>query len=315
MRCQNPYVKGGHAYPCRTCPPCRINRVREWTHRIILEAMQHSDSTFVTLTYRNESLRTYNGQYVHAQEMTDLLPSLQPKDLQDWLKRLRWEIKPKQIRYFAVGEYGDDTERPHYHVALFGYAPCRWTQTQQRKGPFRCCVQCELVYKTWGHGNIYLGTLGPESAQYISGYVTKKLTNAQDPRLKGRHPEFSRMSTHPGLGSGAMDEVASTLMTLDLEKSMDDVPSSLRHGKRIMPLGRYLRRKLRTKIGREANAPESTIQANQERLRPLYEAARLAPPVAGARDLAFKNLIIDTNAGAVANSVARYKLKPKRGTL
>lgn len=172
-----------------------------------------------------------------------------------------------------------------------------------------------MVYEAWGHGNVYLGTLEASSAQYVAGYVTKKLTDPNDERLKGRYPEFARMSTRPGLGADAMHDVADVLLRLDLEEAMADVPSALRHGKRLMPLGRYLRRHLRTLVGKEPDAPIQTQQEQEAKLQSMYEASRAAPPVAGARDLAFKNAIIDASAGEVASSISRYKLKPKRGTL
>lgn len=123
-------------------------------------------------------------------------------------------------------------------------------------------------------GLVDLGQVNDESAAYIAGYVVKKMTSKDDPRLEGRHPEFSRMSKQSGgLGAAMMDEVASTLMDFDLEKNMADVPSALRHGGKLMPLGRYLRQRLRTRVGMDAKAPQSTLDEMAERLRPLRETA------------------------------------------
>lgn len=117
-----------------------------------------------------------------------------------------------------------------------------------------------------------VGTLTTESAGYIAGYVVKKMTASTDIRLNGRHPEFARMSLRPGIGADMMDEVASTLMTYGLE-TQADVPSALRHGNRVLPLGRYLRRRLRERIGKDPSAPQSTMDEIAEEMRPLREAA------------------------------------------
>ena len=101
MLCRKPYVGPAGAFPCGQCLPCRLNRRRTWTHRIMLEAMCHGDNAFVTLTYEDDNVR-----------------SLVPKDPQDWLKRIRKAVEPLRLRYYLVGEYGDISERPHYHVAL-----------------------------------------------------------------------------------------------------------------------------------------------------------------------------------------------------
>lgn len=104
----------GQAFGCGQCLPCRVNRRRIWTHRIMLEAAQYHDNSFVTLTYDEEKLPV------------DL--SVTPRTLQLFMKRLR-KVYPNRIRYFGVGEYGDQTMRPHYHLALFNFASCARGQT------------------------------------------------------------------------------------------------------------------------------------------------------------------------------------------
>lgn len=260
MLCRNPYRKGKMLFGCGQCLPCRINRRREWLHRMILEAKCHEHSAFLSLTYSDQNLPlSSNG-----------LPTLNPKHLQDWLKRFRKEILPLKIRFFAVGEYGDETNRPHYHAIIYGYRSCEYINSRYSKFRTNCCRQCDLVRDTWQLGNVYLGTVDPESMQYCAGYTVKKLTKEDDPRLNGRHPEFARMSTRPGLGYDALHEVASTLMQFNLDER-DDVPSSLQHGKKILPLGRYLRQNLRLMVGKEKNAPSSTVAKAQEKMQTVLD--------------------------------------------
>lgn len=234
-----------------------------WTHRIMLESLLHTDNSFITLTYEDKKLPRVS---------TNSLPTLDPKHLQNWLKRLRKEIVPLRIRYYACGEYGDETQRPHYHVALFGYPGCsrgrtlRRVESSSRPVWEQCCASCRMVGKTWGLGDIDIGTLALDSAQYVCGYVTKKMTAKDDTRLYGRYPEFARMSNRPGLGFGALQPVADQWNSLNLASSEADVPAALRHGGRMLPLGRYLRRELRALVGMEKEAPEATLQEASERL-------------------------------------------------
>lgn len=304
MLCRNPYVQGPAAYPCGQCMPCRLNRRRLWTHRLLLEQLQHSDSAFVTLTYDDSHLPADS--------------SLDPKHVQDWLKRFRKLIEPLRVRYYLVGEYGDVTERPHYHVALFGYPSCHYGVSRYTRTRTQCCSACELVRTSWSLGHVLLGTLSVDSCQYVAGYVTKKMTSPDDARLLGRHPEFARMSNRPGLGYDALYELASEILKLDLADSQTDVPSALRHGSRLLPLGRYLRRKLRKMVFDNEAAPEATLASYREKMRPLYEAADAATAslkVQGARSLIFKNLLLDASEQAVASMEARSRIHKKRGTL
>lgn len=224
----------------------------------MLEAAQYSDNTFATLTYADENLPS------------DL--SVSPKTLSDFMKRLRKSF-PRPIRYFGVGEYGDETMRPHYHLAIFNLPSCERGITRLNRHGTPCCESCLRVAKAWPFGGVMLGTLEQKSMAYVAGYVTKKMTSMDDPRLEGRLPEFARMSLRPGIGLGMMDELASTLMEHKLDEKMIDVPTSLQHGSKQWPLGRYLRRKLRARIGRDEKTPSEAFEQRKEEVRPLRQAA------------------------------------------
>lgn len=267
----------------------------------MLESNLHTDNAFVTLTYSDENLPP-DG-------------SLVPRHVQLFLKKVRKEIQPARLRFFCVGEYGDRTQRPHYHVTLFGYPPCDRGRTDHRKES--CCPNCDRIHRCWNLGGVDLGQLTPESAAYCAGYVTKKLTNGKDEyvreQLGGRYPEFARMSNRPGIGADFMHEVASSLMEHDLEKTLLDVPLALSHGRRVLPLGKYLRKKLRKAIGRDEKAPVSTREKAAAELHPMWEASRSAP--SGQKAFVYKSLVIDAGTGKRTQLEARSRIYKKRSTL
>lgn len=258
----------------------------------MLESYQHKENCFLTLTYADDNQI-----------------NLEPAHVRDFLKRLRKHIAPHKIRYYLVGEYGDKTGRPHYHVALFGFPTCPRGQTRQPRAgqPMSCCQNCNDMSKLWVHGRVDLARLEPASSRYIAGYVTKKWTKHDTPQLEGRYPEFARMSLRPGIGHSAVAEIASTLMLNNYDKS--DVPKVLMHGRAKLPLGRYLTRELRKQMGMHPNAPEETLKEMEETLRPVREIAyKTSTP--------FREAITIHNQGRTANLLAKIKIKhTKKGSI
>lgn len=215
-----------------------------------MEATLHGFNSFATLTY--------------SEDRVPVGGSLVPRDLQLFFKRLRKAYNGNAVRYFAVGEYGDQSARPHYHAALFGLPPC------ENRGVIGSCVcgPCSVVRETWGSGHVMLGELSTSSAAYIAGYVVKKWTSAAVPALNGRHPEFARMSLRPGIGAGVLPDVALGLIRSRYTEVQPDVPTALRHGSTVLPLGRYLTGKLREELGRPKQSPSL---AGVEELRLVRE--------------------------------------------
>lgn len=228
MKCLKPWRQGVAEYDCGQCVPCRIKRKRLWSARLVLESFLHKQSLFVTLTYADKCLPE-DG-------------SVSVREMQNFMKRLREIVAPEKVRYFAVGEYGDISWRPHYHLVLYGNVPI------------------DAIRKAWPLGFIYADRLSVRSAMYVAGYVMKKMTAKDDERLKGKRPEFSRMSLRPGIGAGAAEVFAKQLVPHEKHlKEVGDVPSVFRVDGDKWPFGRYLRRKLRVGVGWSPGAPAGVI--------------------------------------------------------
>lgn len=232
---------------------------------MVLESYKHPVSSFITLTY-NEAHYPKGGTLV-------------PRDLKLFLMRLRSRLSPRRIRFYACGEYGGgEQERPHYHAALFGVGQ----------------DDVESIEKAWHSpdtkqpiGFVHVGTLTLDSAQYITKYIQKGYNKRDDDRLKGRHPEFARMSNRPGIGALVIKDVAESLNSdagMELLLRNGDVPAALSHGKRSLPLGRYLRSKLRQEMGLdEEKIRKENYQRKTGELSALREKAKgIACPKARA---------------------------------
>jgi hypothetical protein len=196
-----------------------------WVHRLLLELRNHSAAWFVTLTY-GEHFLPGDGK-------------VSKRHAQLFLKRLRKAVGT-QIRYYLVAEYGEVGGRPHYHAILFG-------------GPEDLAQASMWVSEAWGLGFVHVGSVTAASCAYTLGYMMK----AKD--------GFVLMSRKPGLGCGrVLDAVArfyrSSTGRAQLAKSLD-VSEVLRTEGQVLPLGRYLRRKIRLAVGLDAGEPPARARA------------------------------------------------------
>lgn len=181
--------------PCGSCIGCRSDQGREWAIRLMHEALLHPGAAwFITLTYSPENLPE-NG-------------SLQPADCQLFFKRFRKKQR-NRIRYFLCGEYGEVTDRPHYHAIILGAPLLDKRHIGDRNG-FPVWTS-QLLESTWEHGLVDVTSVTWKTASYVAGYVTKKAKERSDPTKHLRvdpdtgeivelTKEFSRMSRRPGLG-------------------------------------------------------------------------------------------------------------------
>lgn len=289
------------AYPCGRCDPCMSNRRRLNMSRIFLESMVHEKSCFITLTYDDEHLPKGG--------------TLVPDDLRKYWMRLRKAIYPARIRYFAVGEYGDTNWRPHYHAAVFGLG-----------------LQDESVLReAWSLdgiaiGFVHVGDLSAASANYIAGYVTKKMMRSDDGRLYRNgvklFPEFRRSSNKPGIGAPAISAIASAILSpsgIRAIRDTGDVPTFFKFGDETFPLGRYLRSKLREAVdvfnvdertGEVTyNAPKCSTQLQAEEMRALFETW-----LSSTKDQkkSFKRFLTELDDGKVALMRAKHKSRNRR---
>lgn len=114
------------------------------------------------------------------------------------MKKLRDRIAPIKVRYFACGEYGGSTSRPHYHAIIFGWRPSdlKYFYTSG-KDPLYLSRELERL---WGHGFVTVGDLSLTSAKYVAKYLQKLR-----PPPEGCDPPFVLMSNRPGIGYAGID--------------------------------------------------------------------------------------------------------------
>lgn len=184
--------------PCGQCTGCRIGRSSDWTTRLVHESKFYIESCFATFTYDPEHLPK-NG-------------TLSKRDVQLLMKRIRKEFPGIKIRYFAAGEYGEKTWRPHYHIIIFGVAFLGDRRPTSKNEHGDQLYKSETLTRIWGKGRVDIGSVTPRSCAYVAQYAFKKINGTKSDEHYRRvdiatgetwllQKEFALMSTHPGLGA------------------------------------------------------------------------------------------------------------------
>lgn len=194
--------------PCGQCLNCRRNRAFRWKTRILMELDDYEpdQACFLTLTYDDDHIPDRG--------------LLRYKDVQDFLKKLRESVRrdspDTRLRFFTAAEYGEQTSRPHYHLAIFGYdffddnrADVLLTHYSHDMKPL---YTNSRISDCWDKGIAEFAELSEGSASYIAGYCVKKL---EDAAAVGKSIQpFIRMSLKPALGSRYLsrhlDEILAT---------------------------------------------------------------------------------------------------------
>lgn len=192
--------------PCGRCTGCRIDKSRDWAVRCFHEASLFNYNSFLTLTYNDDYLPKHNSLVADeiAKFMKDLRRDIQGIDIVQGSKN------PYPIRYFGCGEYGEDFNRPHYHICLFNYDfldRYYWTSINGKK-----YYRSDLLESIWTKGHSLISDVTFKSAAYVARYITKKMGGEKalahysvidydTGEIVGRRePEYVATSRMPGIG-------------------------------------------------------------------------------------------------------------------
>lgn len=160
--------------PCGKCPECKRKRITGWIFRLEEELKRASSAIVVTLTYDTKHVPITDALYM----------SLKKEDVQKFFKRMRKAVSKDHpetvIKYYLCGEYGTDTNRPHYHAIIYNLPD--WT----------------YVENAWQLGHVHYDLeISTAAMAYTTKYMDKPKRIPMH-RNDDRQPEFSLMSK--GLG-------------------------------------------------------------------------------------------------------------------
>lgn len=190
-QCLNPFVREipqlvdelgfplKQAFPCGKCPVCVASDSKDWMLRLQVEKDNSFNSHFITLTY-NEKNIVRNGS----------VGTLVKRDIQLFLKRLRKRIADKfpnspKLRFFAVGEYGPTTLRPHYHAIIFNL-------------PTGCNLH-RFIEDCWSKGFVTISPVTGNRIAYVASYSMFTFLFNPMGNTSVQNP-FRIMSRRPGIG-------------------------------------------------------------------------------------------------------------------
>lgn len=229
----NTGMKKYKVVPCGKCEACKRRRQASWSFRLLNETRHSFSAAFLTLTYRDEEL-------THG----ELFPTLVKRDLQLFLKRLR-KAQAKEsdlkLKYYACGEYGERTFRPHYHMILFNLVPHMLFDG--------------ILSDIWKLGHVQVDPCNIKTIQYTSKYVMKS-----NKKPTGVEPEFSLMSK--GLGKNFLTDAVQKYY------KENQIPYVVWKDGQKMTMPRYYKERIFTEEERKKFGIEALREVKAENLTP-----------------------------------------------
>lgn len=161
--------------PCGLCLHCIKTWQSSWRARLLahwkyLPQEKKDRSVFVTFTLEDKYLKSAD------------------KDFAPFVKTFRDNFRKKykrSIQFWAVREYGDETQRLHYHALLFDFPGNRFD-----------------LSSLWPYGHTNIKKIIPQRISYIVKYTTKNLSNVVffEPKYK------PKCYCSPGIGKAYVDD-------------------------------------------------------------------------------------------------------------
>ena len=218
--------------PCGKCPKCLKDKINVWAFRLQEEQKDSVSAYMLTFTYDQDHIkRSFNGH-----------ETLVKKDLQKFWKRLRKHpdqitSTQKTIRYFATGEYGTISLRPHYHAIVYNISNT-------------IVGHPHALADIWSNGFVHVAPCNPATIRYAIKYIQKgtwQPTQDDD----DREPQFQAQSKNLGI---------SYLSEKNVKYHLNgQVPYVRLPGNIIVKLPRYYKDKIFSKYERKQMAQEAKL--------------------------------------------------------
>lgn len=235
-----------HRVPCGRCAFCLSNKRSSWMFRIYYEMRsQLYPGHFLTLTYDEKHVRRVGAGRL----------SLRFRDVQLYIKRFR---KAKYyVKYVCVGEYGSETQRPHYHMLLWTDAPVQFIQDNWKSSKDDSRL-----------GVVHFGRLTMASAMYTMKYIIQPKVRDMDFNIPiSERREKTRAQFSKGLGISYLTAAVYDYHTEDYD---NPVMFSVVDGRKVA-LPRYYKSKIFTNYQLKKEGSKTKWESIRRRRRYMRE--------------------------------------------
>lgn len=197
--------------PCGHCIECRINKAQDWSTRAVLESRYYSDNWFITLTFE-DSYMPYIKTISRKTGQPAVLGQLRYDYIQKFMKDIRkfysYHYGLDNIRFLVSGEYGDNSERAHFHILLYNLPIDKRDLHVRKIQAGHIYYDSPFIAKFWPYGNNIVTDLNLCTSAYVARYVLKKFYGQYEDSYQevckyyGVEPlraEFIQCSRRPGI--------------------------------------------------------------------------------------------------------------------